>query len=199
MIKAIIFDFDGVIGDTYDISFQVARDIHPNTTRRDFLGLFMGNVYETAAVFFTGKNVPLFFEKQKQAFTGKNFFAVQPMLEKLSKQYRLFIISGNIDNNIKYFLECGNLGGYFQRILGATTHRSKAERFKMVFRDYNLTPGECLFVTDTVGDIIEAKEVNIRTIAVSWGYHDEQLLRNQQPLTIAHTPDELVSIIESLT
>jgi phosphoglycolate phosphatase len=199
MIKAIIFDFDGVIGDTYDISFQVATRLHPNITKQDFLNIFMGNVYVTAGVHFTEKDIPTFFEKTKQAFTSYNFFAVQPMLEKLSEKYKLFIISGTIDDNIKHFLALGNLGGYFQKILGATTHRSKIARFKMVFNEFNVTPEECLFVTDTVGDIVEAREANVESIAVTWGFHNEQLLLDYHPKAIAHTPDELIIVIEALS
>jgi len=199
MIKAIIFDFDGVIADTYDISFQVATQLHPNITKQDFLNIFMGNVYKTAGVHFTEKDIPIFFEKLKQAFTSKHFFAVRPMLEKLSEHYKLFIISGTIDDDIKHSLSLGNLGGYFQKILGATTHRSKIARFNMVFDEYNVAPEECLFVTDTVGDIVEAREANVESIAVTWGFHNEQLLLDHHPKAIAHTPDELVTVIEGLS
>jgi len=199
MIKAIIFDFDGVLADTYNISFQIATQLHPNITKQDFLNIFMGNVYVTAGVHFTKKDIPIFFEKLKQAFTSKHFFAVRPMLEKLGERYKLFIISGTIDDNIKHFLQLGNLGGYFQKILGATTHRSKVERFKIVFRDYNLAPKECLFITDTVGDIVEAREANVESVAVTWGFHNEQLLLDHNPLAVAHSPEELVTVIEKLS
>ena len=199
MIKAIIFDFDGVIGDTFDISFQVAKQLHPNITQQDFLNYLMGNVYEKATVQFTEKDIPIFFEKQKQAFTSKNLFQVRPMLDKLSEKYQLFIISGTIDDNIKYFLSLDNLGRYFQKILGATTHRSKVERFKMIFSEFSLAPEECLFITDTVGDIIEAREANVESIAVTWGYHSEKLLLNQRPRAIVHNPNELLTVIDKLS
>jgi len=198
MIKAIIFDFDGVIGDTFDISFKAAKELHPNITKRDFLNYLMGNVYEKATVQFTEKDIPIFFEKQKQAFTRKNLFKVQPMLKKLSEKYQLFIISGTIDDNIKYFLSFANLGRYFQKILGATTHRSKIERFKMIFNNYNFAPEECLFITDTVGDILEAREANVESMVVTWGYHDKKLLLRYHPQAVVHNPDELLTAIDKL-
>jgi len=199
MIKAIIFDFDGVIGDTFDISFQALKQLHPDITQQEFLDYLMGNLYEKATVQFTEKDISIFFEKQKQAFTSKNLFRVQPMLDKLSKKYQLFIISGTIDDNIKYFLSLGNLGRYFQKILGASTHRSKIKRFKMIFSEFNLAPEECLFITDTVGDIIEAREANVESVVVTWGYHSEKLLLNQRPRAIAHNPNELLTIVDRLS
>jgi len=115
MIKAIIFDFDGVIGDTFDISFNAAIQLNPNITKDSFVDLFVGDVYKKALELFSQKDIPIFFEKQKKAFTRKNFFPVQPMLEKLSQRYKLFIISGTVDENINYFLSLGKLNKYFKK------------------------------------------------------------------------------------
>jgi len=199
MIKAIIFDFDGVIGDTFDISFNAAIQLNPNITKDSFVDLFVGDVYKKALELFSQKDIPIFFEKQKKAFTRKNFFPVEPMLEKLSQRYRLFIISGTVDENINYFLSLGKLNKYFQKILGATTSRSKLEKFKMLYNEFNFRPEECLFVTDTVGDVMDGKEANVYTIAVSWGYHSEKLLLEHHPSAIVHSIDELLVTIGTIT
>lgn len=199
MIKGIFFDFDGVIGDTFDISFKAAVQINPNITKESFLDLFVGDVYKKAFTLFSQKDIPIFFEKQKEAFTANNFFPVEPMLKKLSQQYKLFIVSGTIDDNIKYFLTLGSLDKYFQKILGATTSRSKLEKFKMVYEGFDLRPEECLFVTDTVGDVVDGKEANVYTIAVTWGYHSEQLLLDHKPSIIVRSIDELLATIEIIS
>lgn len=198
MVRAIIFDFDGVIGDTYDISYKAAYSINNDITDEDFRNLFMGNAYERVKTKFQQKDIPIFFERQKQVFTKKNFYPVKQALNKLHKHYQLFIISSTIDGNVNYFLSLGDLDRFFQKVLGGNNHRSKVEKFKMIFNEFNISPEECLFVTDTVGDIIEAREVGIGSIAVTWGYHDEQLLLNQKPLAVAHTSEELLNIINKL-
>lgn len=198
MIKAILFDFDGVIGNTFDISLNAALQVNPNITKESFLDLFVGDVYKKAMTLFSQKDIPIFFEKQKESFTTNNFFPVEPMLEKLSQQYKLFIVSGTVDENINYFLSLGKLDKYFQKILGATTSRSKLEKFKMVYDEYNIRPEECCFVTDTVGDVMDGREANVYTIAVTWGYHNEQLLLEHNPSTIVHSIDELITTIHTI-
>jgi phosphoglycolate phosphatase len=195
MTKAIIFDFDGVIADTFDISLEIAKQINPSLTREIYLDMFMGNVYHKATSLFSEQDIVNFFDQQKKAFSTDNFFDVRPQIEELSKRYKLYIVSGTVDDSIKHFLKLGEFDGFFDKILGATTHRSKIARFNMILDEYHYSPDECIFVTDTVGDIVEATEVGIKTIAVSWGYHDEQLLLGAKPTAIAHTPDELSDII----
>lgn len=195
MLKAIIFDFDGVIGNTYDINFKIAKTIDKNLTEENFKNHHKGNSYKERRIKFEQKNILAFFEKQKQKFEKKHLFPLEKVLNKLKKRFQLFIISSTTDENIKYFLKFGNYGRFFQKILGSTTHISKVKKFKMIFSEYNLRPEECLFITDTTGDIIEAKEVNVKTIGVTWGYHEEELLLSQKPFAIVHNSDELLKII----
>jgi len=198
MIKAIIFDFDGVIGDTYDISLKVAKQLNNNITEQEFKDLFIGDIFEKYKQKFQPKDIPVFFEKQRELFTPQNLFPVKQLLQNLQKRYQLFVVSGSADENIINFLSLGNYGHYFQKILGSTTHRSKTEKFSMIYEKFHLSNKECLFVTDTVGDITDAKEANVKCIAVTWGYHSEDLLRKQRPTAIAHTIGELQNIINDL-
>ena len=66
----------------------------------------------------------------------------------------------------------------------------------MLFDEYKLKPDECIFVTDTLGDLLEAKELNIGTIAVTWGYHEEERLKFGHPDIIINNFDELIPSIE---
>ena len=61
MIKAIIFDFDGVIGDTYQINFDVSRLFDSNFSTQDFVDHHMGNVFEKPKINFKVEDIPIFF------------------------------------------------------------------------------------------------------------------------------------------
>jgi len=199
MIKTIIFDFDGVLGNTYKINFETCRDFFPDLSEKDFKDYHNGNVFQSNIMKWKPNDLSKFFEKQKKRFTRKHLFPLKKVISKLQKKYQLLVISSTMDDCVKYFLSLGDYNQFFQKIFGSTTHKSKVEKFKMIFKQYNLQPQECLFITDTVGDIKEARKVNIQSIAVTWGYHDEKFLSAHKPLAIAHNADELLQVIGKYT
>ncbi len=194
MLKAVIFDFDGVLADTYDINLKIYREFYPDVTEEEFEGLFKNNPLVNHRE-WTDKHRYIFAQKQAQLFT-KELLRLHDLVQWLSSRYLLFIVSSSEDENIKSYLGLGGLNKYFNQILGATTHRSKVEKFKLIFSKYNLKPEECLFITDTTGDIKEAKAVGLPTMAVTWGYHKRELLETAGADWVVDTPEELKSIIE---
>ena len=45
MKKLLIFDFDGVLEDTFDWNFRVARKRYANLDKEEYRGWFDGNIY----------------------------------------------------------------------------------------------------------------------------------------------------------
>lgn len=199
MIKAIFFDFDGVIGDTYDLGFELSKEFHEGLSEQDFRDHHNGNVFEEPKIRFKEGDMPVFFEKQKERFLESGFFPLKNTIAEIKESFKLFVVSSTIDENLTYFLELGGYDGFFEKILGATTHPSKVEKFKMIFSEYALDPSECLFVTDTIGDIIEARKVGMGSIAVSWGYHDREMLEKERPLALVESPEDLLDAIRRLS
>ncbi len=195
MLKAVIFDFDGVLGDTYQINFDVTKELVNGVKEQDFIDHHKGNVFAEPKVNYDPDSIDEFFARQKDNFTADHLFPLSEVLKELADKYQLFVISSTYDDNIDHFLALKDYDQYFTKVLGSQTHRSKAHKFQMVFDGYNLKPEECLFVTDTSGDIIEARGVGVRAIGVTWGYHSEELLRDQNPVAIVHDPSELLKQI----
>ncbi len=81
MLKAIIFDFDGVIGDTYNINHALSQEFDPSISEQDFQDHHNGNVFEEPRIHFQEKDISLFFKKQKQEFTKENFFEIKDIIE----------------------------------------------------------------------------------------------------------------------
>jgi phosphoglycolate phosphatase len=50
-------------------------------------------------------------------------------------------------------------------------------------------------VGDTVGDIVEARQAGVPSVAVTWGWHSEERLLAASPDVVAHDPQELVGIL----
>jgi phosphoglycolate phosphatase len=198
MLKAIIFDFDGVIGDTYDTGFMISKMFDHDITEQDFRDHHNGNVFESPKINFQPEDVPLYYAKQKELFTQKHIFPIHDYVQSLSQQYSLFIVSSSLDENIRHFLQIGKMDNSFNQILGCTTHKSKIEKFKMIFETYDLKSEECIFVTDTIGDIKEGRYFDLKTIAVTWGYHSRELLESEKPFATVDTPLELFETIHTI-
>jgi len=196
MLKAIIFDFDGVLGDTYAMNLEVCQIFKPHLTDESFRDLHNGNVFKSADLIFSPDEEIFHASEMKKRFAEKNLFPFKKDIEKLSKDYKLFIVSSTSEKNLENYLECGNLASHFMGVLGNGVNRSKVIKFQMIFEKYNLLSEECLFFTDTLGDLREAEEVNLPAVGVTWGYHDSITLQKGNPLRIISEFDEVVLTIE---
>jgi beta-phosphoglucomutase-like phosphatase (HAD superfamily) len=100
MFKALIFDFDGVIGDTYDMNFTLSRLFDPGITKQDFEDHHNGNVWAEPKIKISMEEVKILFEKQREIFTKKHLFPVKEILGRYSQDAKIFIISSSSEKNI---------------------------------------------------------------------------------------------------
>lgn len=59
----------------------------------------------------------------------------------------------------------------------------------------SVDPSECILVGDSDVDVKTAHNAGMTHIGVSWGYRDEAFLRKNGAVLVAHTPEELETII----
>ena len=196
-IKAIIFDYDGVIHDTFHFHREQIKEFTGvDIPEDDFRDIHNGN-------FFVNKN-----EKLKDTdWIAYRDFIYEPQLKLkiedkikdnliiLSRDYDLLIVSSGGTKNISDYLEKNGLKGIFKEILGGDFYRSKVDKFNFIFKKYSLTPEDCVFITDTLGDILEANEIGIKTIAVDFGYHSRETLEKGKPFKIVSNFTEILDII----
>ncbi|MBR9705076.1 HAD family hydrolase [Candidatus Pacearchaeota archaeon] len=199
MIKIIIFDFDGVIENTYEKHFQLSKKQFKNLTREEHRELFEGNIYEKR-------------EKLKNRDTGFNTHdkmdelrdeliindEIKNNLIKLSNKYKLGIITSAGEKKLYDYFKRNDLNKIFSFILGFETHKSKVEKFKIVINNYDFKNNEIIFITDTLGDIIEANELKIKTIAVDFGYHENERLKKGNPERIISDFFEIIGAVNDI-
>ena len=92
MLKAIIFDFDGVIADTYDKNLEIFREIFKDLDEETFKDHHNGNVYEKPAVHFSEEESEYFFAEYLKRAHADRFFPIMHHLTDLAEEYKLFII-----------------------------------------------------------------------------------------------------------
>ena len=66
----------------------------------------------------------------------------------------------------------------------------------LLFEKYKFDPKDLIFITDTIGDIKEAREVGIENIiAVADGYQDRELLETASPTYLLDSIVDLETVI----
>jgi HAD superfamily hydrolase (TIGR01509 family) len=200
MIKLIMFDFDGVIDNNYNLNFELCSKKFLNITVEEHKKQYDGNVH-------------LEREKLKERDTGFDFLKclsdsrkdrkieenTKDTLIKLAKDFKLGIISSCHEYGIKDYLKNNKIEDLFSFLYGLETHKLKTHKFKKVLNEFNLKEDECIFITDTLGDILEANEVGINTVAVDFGYHERERLQKGNPLKIISRFEELIDTIKKIS
>lgn len=195
MIKAIIFDFDGVLANTWKTSIDICRALNLDFTIDDFKDHHNGNVFENPKIKPSKQQADDFLVAYEKQVSASKLFPLGEELKKLSQEYKMFVISSSDEKAINKYLGLGKWDHYFAKILGMRTDKSKIKKFNILFQDYGLLPEECIFVTDTLGDLIEGEKAGVKTLAVTWGYHGETRLKKGQPHKIIHNFNELLTTI----
>jgi phosphoglycolate phosphatase len=198
MIKNIIFDFDGVIADSFDVNLALSKEHDEDATLEDFLAHHDGNVFETPRINFKPERLEEFYAEYRKRLGPSHIERASAPLRRLGEKHSLYIISSNGEEGIKEVLEKAGVVQLFTRIMGAETHTSKEEKFKMLMADNAVTPENSVFITDTLGDIKEAHKVNIRTIAETFGFHDKERLAQGNPFKIVDSWEEIEDTINEL-
>ncbi len=62
--------------------------------------------------------------------------------------------------------------------------------------DICVNPEDIIFIGDSIYDVITGKNAGMKTIAVTWGNHNKDLLNSENPDFIADTTDEIIDYIK---
>lgn len=201
-------DFDGVIADSFAVASALAKRRCKENTVERYRSAFEGNIYDS--VDKSGLNVRVIehgdecehdldwwdeyqksFEKSVSPFEG-----IVPAIRTLADSYQLAIVSSGSARFITPFLAANGIFDLFTDILDVDVHTHKTKKIEIMFDKYRVTAGDCVFVTDTLGDIREAAHHTMGSIAVSWGFHSHETLEKGVPFRIIDRPSELPDAVD---
>jgi phosphoglycolate phosphatase len=196
--KFILFDFDGVIADSFRSAFEINKMICPHLTEDLYRKKFEDNInnWKAPENFHTKDcrlDIDFFTEYAKRIKNEvKVFGGIKEVIVELEKDYLLIIISSTTTGIIKEFLVEHKLSDYFDWVMGNDVHQSKVEKIKMVFNKYKIKKDNCIFITDTLGDIREAEKMEVGSIAVSWGFNSPDILQSARPFKLVEKPEDIL-------
>jgi phosphoglycolate phosphatase len=208
-IQAIVFDFDGTLADSMMMVLPVYNQVAvrlslPLMTEADIPMLRRLGPLKAIEAY----NVPLWkvpilltqvrreLEKKEQIpalFAGLTDVFAAPSLAQIPRM----ILSSNSKMNILRFLEVHSLGSFDHLDCGASLF-GKARRLRRLLQVKHLSPINVLYVGDELRDIEAAREVGAKSVAVSWGYAERDILVAHGPNYLVDTPADLGKLFAEL-
>ena len=205
MAHLIMFDFDGVVADSFEVFYAEFRaaveelGFHKLQTRGDLLGLFEGNAFVQLVklgfpVWRLKKLGDQFGPRIAEANQRVSPFPGMPeLLAELAAAHTVYVISSNTTTAVEDVLTKHGIDGV-RDVLGSDKERSKVKKIRQTMKQHaGLTPW---YIGDTKGDMLEGREAGAQTVAVTWGWHPEDRLRTGSPHHVVRTQDELRDLFQ---
>jgi 2-phosphoglycolate phosphatase len=208
-IRAIIFDLDGTLADTFPLivsAWNAAISPHTGKTYSDAEVIARFGIPDPAMIRreiapeLGDHAVEVYHQHyQREHEIVKPFDGIAQMLEALHRRaVPLGLMTGKGRRSAKITLQ--SLG--WNDIFGAVVTGEDIEHQKpdpsgplAASRMLNIPPAECAFVGDSPADIGAGKAAGMLTVAAGWHpvYHEE--IRRLQPDVWANTPADVVAIV----
>jgi len=200
--KLVIFDFDGVLADTHEFCYSSHKNVNKDLTWEKFKSFSDGNFINkviSASNYEAHVIPPDFKEKYKDYIEKINIHdSLDKLIFSIDQDYLLVVVSSSDTNFINNFLLKENLRDSFSDILGTDVHVSKIIKINNLLEKYNILPKDAVFITDSLGDILEANQCNVKSIGVTWGIHGRENLEKGNPIAVIDNPNELLDLIKKV-
>lgn len=211
MIKLIIFDYDGVIVDSfpnvhsvYQIICQKLGKSCPDNLE-DFKKVYGHSSSECySQLGFTEEERVkgnMIFKEEILKKDAKPFEGIIDVLKELHKNYKLAVISSSYKEEVEQKLKKYGLLKLFDFILAKESHVGrfeKTESIKKVIGKLALKSNEVLLIGDRNVDFIEGSKAglsNILLVNYGWGYNLEEIPEYKQKVLVRE-PNDLLEVVK---
>lgn len=209
-LKALIFDFDGVIADTEPLHFaglrQTLSEIGIELTESEYYAEYLG--YDDHGCFVAAlttherdtdqDTIGRLMKRKADAYLESVkhhqvlFPGIQEFVREAARSYPLAIASGALRHEIEYILESAGLRSAFRHITSAedvTKGKPDPQPFLNALKglqqqDRSISASACLVIEDSIPGIRGAKAAGMKVLAVA-NTHTVQDLREAH--AIAHS------------
>lgn len=203
----VLFDFDGTLGDTFQLGFEIlnllapefgfrplpaeelefARDLSTRGLMKH-LGIPRMKLHKISR---RGTE-----EITKRIDTVQSFPGVPEMVRRLHADgFRLGVLTSNSEPNVRAFLKAHDLE-IFDFVESSSKLLGKGAVLRRLMKERGLHRGEILLVGDELRDVEAAQETGVHIAAVTWGYNSRKALESAEPDYLFDTPEEVGAFLE---
>lgn len=210
-MKSIFFDLDGTIIDSsegiYKAFVQTFERLNLPVPDSETIQTFMGPPLEVTFAQEVGPDqvetaIQYYREyyKEKGQFQAKLYPGVKKLLETLKNNpdYYVYITTSKNEPITLQMCQYLAITDYFEGIYGSTPSAfHKDQVLERAVTENQADKEKSIIVGDTKFDMIGGKKVGVKTLAVTWGFGKEETLQAEHPDYLAHTPEEVLNILET--
>ena len=203
MTSAILFDLDGTLVDTRSASWELFAETNLAfglgiDSREAFFRIFERNFFESLGLLCPDPQRAAevkshFMELLRTRYRPPLIPGMVDVVKTLAPKCTLAVISTNGMEPIRRILVEAGIATCFSHVFSGDVEPRKADAMTRFLDEARLDPSEVVLVTDTVGDVAEARQVGVRAIGVAWGMHTEDQLLEAGAERVALWPQELVA------
>lgn len=204
MKKAILFDIDGTLLDSWDFIFDSVKNslaIHKlpdltDETIKKAIGKPLAEFYE---ILMPGID-PALLSQTHREFQEKYFHLIKPFaktkqtLKKLKdKGFLVASVSNRIKKSVLHSLKLAKISGFFDVIVSAddvNNPKPHQEHLLVALEKLDVKPENSYMVGDTDQDILAGKNAGIKTVGVTYGFLGKDIAK--------HNPDYIIDDIAQL-
>lgn len=214
MTDTIIFDLDGTLLDTLEdlkdsVNYALNSFGLPERSLsevRSFVGNGVELLMERAIAGAVSKEeekkcLSLFKEHYNSNMNNKTkpYDGIRSLIKiLLERNYYIAIVSNKFDSAVKDLNEI-YFEGMFPVAIGSSETVEKKPAPDSVFealRQLGVSKESALYVGDSDVDVMTAKNSDLPCVGVTWGFRDEELLREMGADFIIHKPEQLLDILD---
>lgn len=219
-VQAVIFDLDGTLVQTRVASWEVFAQVNERyglgvDQPAQYFDLFRGNVFESIRGLCrdeaqANEVTAAFLELLRKEYTPPLVPGMADVVRRLASHCTLVVISSNAMEVLRRILVANDLAYCFAHVFSGDVEPDKRKAIRAFLSDaangygrrcvadYDETghcadpnPAATVLVTDTAGDVRDARAAGIRVVGVSWGMHTPEQLVEAGAEFVALWPQEL--------
>lgn len=206
MIDTILFDLDGTLLDTNQLIMDTFKQVLSNNFKdlkledKDYLSFIGPSLHETFSRFSNDEvKIERLMDEYKVINIANHEKYVKPynnaikLLDELSKNYKLGIVSTKKYEVILIGLGLFDMVKYFDVIVAAeTVEKKKPDPSGIYYAMDKLNSSDAIFIGDNKSDILAGKNANLKTIGVSYSYKLDDLINSKPDYMI----DDLIEVLD---